>query len=450
MKDNDQTDNLAALIDAGMRSFKIEGRYKDVGYVKNVTAHYRRRLDSILDGRSDLRAASSGRCQFHFTPDPARNFHRGQTDYFVHGRGGDVGAFDTPKYPGIAIGHVVRVAPGFFEVLVEEGVGPLHNGDGLTYFDRQQELVGVLVNRATLLHAAAPARAGGSPASQSTWRVEPNEPIDTLRDLRPDAPIARNRDMDWNRTLAGKTAERKIGVDWHLREESGRLLLCVADHEGHSVAVPAPQDFAAAQHNERAAQSMRDCLAKLGGTIFRAAQIDMAWATPRFIPAGAANAWRREAVAQLERLRLQCLPRLARRAPSQPPAAYPGESLSYLGNVANQRAAAFYARHGVKLVEAGYECHRELGDVSLMITKHCVRYSLSLCPKQAKGVPGVQGTIRAEPLTLINGRERLALHFDCKACEMHVVGRIKSGVLAAVAAVPVAFAANRRERPQLG
>jgi hypothetical protein len=104
----------------------------------------------------------------------------------------------------------------------------------------------------------------------------------------------------------------------------------------------------------------------------------------------------------------------------------------------------------VQFIEAGYECHQEPGDVSLMITKHCVRYSLSLCPKQAKGVPGVQGTIRAEPLTLINGKERLTLRFDCKACEMHVVGRIKPGVLATVPAVPVRFEEHRRQRPQPG
>ncbi|MEY4753306.1 MAG: hypothetical protein RJA44_981, partial [Pseudomonadota bacterium] len=96
-----------------------------------------------------------------------------------------------------------------------------------------------------------------------------------------------------------------------------------------------------------------------------------------------------------------------------------------------------------------YESHEELGDVSLMITKHCVRYSLSLCPKQAKGVTGVQGTIRAEPLTLINGKEKLTLRFDCKPCEMHVVGRMKRGVLnqaAAQAAVaPIQF---YKTRPQ--
>ena len=108
---------------------------------------------------------------------------------------------------------------------------------------------------------------------------------------------------------------------------------------------------------------------------------------------------------------------------------YPEDTLTYLANVFNERARSFYAKHGVQVIAAAYESHEEEGEVSLMITKHCVRYSLSLCPKQAKGVTGVQGTVRAEPLTLVNGKEKLTLRFDCKPCEMHVVGKIKKSVL---------------------
>ena len=126
---------------------------------------------------------------------------------------------------------------------------------------------------------------------------------------------------------------------------------------------------------------------------------------------------------------------------------YPEDTLTYLANVYNQQAAAFYAKHGVKLVGAAYESHEELGDVSLMITKHCVRWSLSLCPKQAKGVQGVQGTVRAEPLVLTsagpNGGEKLLLRVDCKPCEMHVVGRMRRNVLRAAEAVPMQFYRSR-------
>ena len=172
----------------------------------------------------------------------------------------------------------------------------------------------------------------------------------------------------------------------------------------------------------------------------------MAWRAPRFVPAGAVNALRRDAVAALEAARAEAFERLPRARPVEPPVPYPDDSLSYLANVHNRRAAAFYARHGVRLVAAAYESHEELGEVSLMITKHCVRWSLSLCPKQAKGVTGVQGQVKAEPLQLINGKEKLTLRFDCKPCEMHVVGRMQKHVLKALKemkAEPVSFYRTR-------
>jgi putative protease len=434
VKDNDQTRNLAALVDAGIRSFKIEGRYKDLAYVKNVTAHYRRHLDEILSQRPQLRAASSGRCRFFFAPDPARNFHRGHTGYFVNGRGEDVGAFDSPKYAGLPVGHVVRVERDGFELETGPGVGPLHNGDGLTYYE-QQSLVGVAVNRATALAPGGP--------DATLWRIEPNEPMATLRDLRAGVAVSRNRDQGWNRLLEGRTSERRIAVDWLLGEDEDGLYLQATDADGNTVRAAPPREAAPAHDAGRAEAALRDCLGRLGGTIFEARGVELAWRTPRFLPAAAANAWRRAAVERLEALRTQRLARLPRRAPLQPPVAYPEQHLSYLGNVANSRAAAFYARHGVQVIEAAYESHRETGEVSLMITKHCIRWSLSLCPKQAKGVTGVQGSVRAEPMTMVNGKERLTLRFDCKACEMHVVGRLKKSVLAGVAAVPVRFAPRR-------
>ena len=122
---------------------------------------------------------------------------------------------------------------------------------------------------------------------------------------------------------------------------------------------------------------------------------------------------------------------------------YPEDTLTYLANVYNHASRDFYAKHGVKVIEAAYESHEELGEVSLMITKHCVRFSLSLCPKQAKGVTGVQGTVKAAPLQLVNGKEKLTLRFDCKPCEMHVVGKMKKSVLNQVAAAPIQFYRSR-------
>ena len=147
------------------------------------------------------------------------------------------------------------------------------------------------------------------------------------------------------------------------------------------------------------------------------------------MPASTLNALRRDAVEELETVRALALTRLPRAAAVEPPVGFPEDTLSYLANVHNKAARAFYAKHGVKVMDAAYENNEELGEVSLMITKHCVRFSLSLCPKQAKGVVGVQGQVKAEPLQLINGKEKLTLRFDCKPCEMHVVGKMKTSVL---------------------
>ena len=429
MKDNDQSANLRSLIDAGIRSFKIEGRYKDMGYVKNITAHYRQLLDEILEERPALKRASSGRTRFFFTPDPQRNFNRGSTDYFVNGRKDDIGAFDTPKHAGLPLGHVVKVTPEWFEVQTE---AELHNGDGLTYYDLQRELVGLQVNRAEKVAEG--------------WRVYPNESIASCKDLRPGTEVHRNRDMAWDRLLARKSSDRRIRLSLHWRANAAGATLSGQDEDGHRAEVRTQQPLASAQDAARAESVLREHLAKLGNTIFEAADLRVEGGD-RFVPIGLVNAMRRELVDRLEAVRAAAYRRPARTPAVEPPVPYPEDVLTYLANVYNHKARDFYAKHGVKVIEAAYESHEELGEVSLMITKHCVRYSLSLCPKQAKGVTGVQGTVRAEPLSLVNGNERLTLRFDCKPCEMHVVGKIKRSVLKQVPAAPVRFYRTRPPSP---
>ena len=194
----------------------------------------------------------------------------------------------------------------------------------------------------------------------------------------------------------------------------------------------------------KADATLREHLGKLGNTIFSLDEITLALSQPWFLPASALNALRRDAIAALESARAAALQRPPRALPVEPPAPYPGDALTYLANVYNQKAHDFYVKHGVRIVDAAYESHQELGEVSLMITKHCVRWSLSLCPKQAKGVTGVQGTVRAEPLTMTSGGDTLTLRFDCKPCEMHVVGRIKRHVLNEAKAQPITFYRARK------
>jgi putative protease len=430
LKDNDQSANLEALADAGIRSFKIEGRYKDMATVKNVTAHYRQLFDALLVRRPEFARASSGRCRFTFSPDPQQGYNRGGTDYFVHGRRDDIGAFDTPKHVGTPVGHVTHVAADHFDLDTADATIALHNGDALTWWDRQGELQGVPVNTAT-------------PLGGTAWRVVPNAPPAALKDLRRDTAIHRNRDMAWERLLAKPSAERRIALDLTLAQTADGFELALKDEDGHRASASVVHAHEHARDAERAASALVDQLGRLGNTIFAARRVRLALAGSWFIPASVLNALRRDAVAALEATRAAAFERLPRAAPVEPPARYPEDTLSYLANVYNRRAAAFYARHGVKVVAAAYESHEELGEVSLMITKHCVRYSLALCPKQAKGVAGVQGTVRAEPLTLVHGDDRLTLRFDCKACEMHVVGAMRKSVLKALKAEPVTFYRTR-------
>ncbi|GAB3489469.1 U32 family peptidase [Curvibacter fontanus] len=440
MKDNNQSANLAALVDAGIRSFKIEGRYKDLAYVKNITAHYRRLFDELLGQRPELARASSGQTTFTFTPDPDQNFNREFTDYFVQGRKEDIGAFDTPKNPGRHLGYVSKVGPDFVELTVSEPGAVLHNGDGLCYYDLQKELVGLAINR------AEPA----GPMSVDQWRVYPKDPIAGFKDLRKGTELNRNRDMNWVRMLEKNSSERRIGVWVRLEESPAGYSLLLTDEDGHTGQASVATAKAPAQNPAQAETMLREQLNRFGATLFDPFDITLALSQPWFIPASTLNTLRRDAVAALEAARLAAYERPPRARPVEPPAPYPEDTLSYLANVFNEKARAFYAKHGVKVIAAAYESHEEQGEVSLMITKHCVRFSLSLCPKQAKGVTGVQGTVRAEPLTLVNGKEKLTLRFDCKPCEMHVVGKMKKSVLNQAAReteiVPLKFYRTRPAR----
>lgn len=419
MKDNDQSANLRALVEAGIRSFKIEGRYKDLPYVKNATAHYRMLLDEILEEMPQYVRASSGRCSFTFTPRPEKTFNRSATDYFVHGRQADIAAFDTPKFAGEEVGKVTKVGKNFVEV---ETAVELHNGDGISFFDSHKELVGLRVN------------------TVEGNRLYPNE---MPPDLRRSMMLYRNRDHAYMRLLEKPSAERRIRVNMRFAETGQGFRLTLADEDGILVSIDLDQEKQPAQNAGRAEAQLRENLGKLGNTDFIAGDMDVDWAQPWFIAASGINSLRRDAILQLQAARAAARQRPSRRDPVEPAVAYPEDSLSYLANVYNHKARAFYEKHGVKAIEAAYEANEELGEVSLMITKHCLRYSYAMCPKEAKGVIGVQGTITAEPMTLMNGKDKLILRFDCRKCEMHVMGKMRKNVLQLQQPQPLQFHARR-------
>ncbi|EMQ0908978.1 U32 family peptidase [Raoultella ornithinolytica] len=409
MKDNDQTANLAQLIDAGVRSFKIEGRYKDMSYVKNITAHYRQMLDAIIEDRGDLMRSSAGRTEHFFVPSTDKTFHRGSTDYFVNARKGDIGAFDSPKFIGLPVGEVLKVAKDHLDVEVSEA---LTNGDGLNVMIKR-EIVGFRANTV-------------EKTGENRYRVWPNEMPADLHKVRPRQALNRNLDHNWQQALQKTSSERRIAVDIDLSGWQEQLVLTMTCEDGVSVTHTLDGEFAEATQAEKALANLRDGVAKLGQTIYFARDVQINLPGALFVPNSLLNQLRRETVERLDDARVKAAPRGQRKAVSVPPPVYPDTHLSFLANVYNHKARAFYQRYGVKLIDAAYEAHQEKGDVPVMITKHCLRFAFNLCPKQAKG--SIKSW-KATPMQLIHGDEVLTLKFDCRPCEMHVIGKMKNHIL---------------------
>ncbi|QGS50964.1 peptidase U32 family protein [Shewanella putrefaciens] len=398
LKDNNQTENLEALIDAGIRSFKIEGRLKDLSYVKNVTAHYRQKLDAIMARRPEFVASSHGRCEHTFTPDPEKTFNRGSTDYFVHERSQGIKDFRSPKYIGEDVGRVVSIGKDFIQV---SSTHEFNNGDGLAFFplnyamakQSDDKLQGLRVNRAEGLKLHI---------------------LQVPKDLKVGMTLYRNHNQAFETLLAKESSKRIIGVDMRLSDTTDGLALTLTDTYGLSACVNLVAEKTPATDIEKTLQTTRTQLGKLGSTDFVARSISIDTAQAWFLPASVLNGLRRDAVAALEVARVQGYIRPKPWKYNQD-AVYPVKHLSYLGNVANQKAKDFYQRHGVIEIQDTYEKNGVTEDVPLMITKHCLRFNFNLCPKE---VPG----IKADPMVLEIGNDVLKLVFDCPKCEMMVVG----------------------------
>lgn len=418
MKDNNQTDNLIYLVDAGVRSFKIEGRYKDMSYVKNITAHYRRELDAILEQRPHLERASSGRTEHFFTPDTDKTFHRGSTDYFVTDRKVDIGAFDSPTFTGLTVGVVEKVNKRDLIAVTDT---PLSNGDGLNVLIKR-EVVGF---RANIAELKGEFEEEGE--KRYRYRVEPNEMPEAMHRVRPLQPLHRNLDHNWQQALQKTSSERRIAVSWQLSLRGEQLNVSVTSADGISASVSLAGPFAAAKDAEQAREQLADGLSKLGTTIYYSAGAQIDCEAVPFVPGSQLKALRREAIEALTQARIAAHPRGGRKAVSVPAPVYPESHLTFLANVYNDKARTFYKRYGVQLIDAAYEAHEESGEVPVMITKHCLRFSFNLCPKQAKGVTGVR--TKVSDMQLIHQDEVLTLKFDCKPCEMHIIGKMKGHIL---------------------
>ena len=388
LKDMNQSDNLEALLDAGATSLKIEGRLKDVSYVKNVTAYYRQKLDSIFKYRKEYVRASSGTVKTTFTPQLDKSFSRGFTDYFLRGRNPGIFSFSTPKSLGEEVGTVKEIRGNYFTVA---GVKSFNNGDGLCYIDDNGRLQGFRVNR-----------------------VENNKlfPQDMPR-LKPKTRLYRNFDQEFEKLMQKKSAERKIAVDICLAENNFGFTLSFSDEDDNSVSITLER----AKEPARTPQTdnLRNQLSKLGNTPFEAKDIKIDLSDNWFIPSSELSELRRNAVEKLLEVR-----RINYRREvfslKESKTKFPVSTLTYLGNVMNSSAAEFYKNHGVLKVMPAFE-KEQPKDAVLMFCKHCIRYSMGWCPVHHK----VRSPFR-EPYYLVSsdGR-RFRLEFDCKQCQMKVL-----------------------------
>ena len=392
LKDMNRADELEALMDAGVSSFKIEGRLKDVSYVKNVTAYYRKKLDEILKRRPEYVRVSSGVSRYTFTPQVEKSFNRGFTSFYLHGRTPDVTAFDTPKSLGEFVGTVKEIRGNSFTVA---GLTPLNNGDGLVFFNARGELDGFRVN----------------------WVVDNRVYPQEMPRLSSKMKLYRNYDQQFEKLLSKPSAVRKIGVSMTFTDNPGGFSLEMEDGSGARITVA--RLFAKELAEKEQTDNIRVQLAKLGNTLFEAEKIEVNLTDNWFVPSSLLADMRREAVNLLLSDRRIRYPReLSQKPDSVAKPLFPQQQLTYLGNVANTRACSFYQEHGVKTIDPAFEL-KAPDHVPLMFSKHCLRYSMGWCPTYQKKKSPFR-----EPYYLLYKEVRLRLMFDCKHCQMLVLKEV--------------------------
>lgn len=393
IKDLDLSDHLEELAEAGLTSFKIEGRLKDADYVKNVVSHLRRRLDAVLDRRPEWARASLGRATHAFAPDPAKTFQRGHSTYRLQGERQPMGNPETGKHLGEFVGTVRSIQA---DRLVLDRVAGLHPGDGLAFVDGA-EAAGTVVN----------AVEGSQVFVQDPSRI------------RPGTRLHRNMDLHWLKALRGAKVERRIPVTASLVFTEGAVTLRLEDEAGFGAEARAQGEFGPARDPGAAARAIREALERMGDSPFALAGLE---AETRFVPVSRLNALRREATAALEELRRAPRPRQAPR-PASAPAPLPATELDFTWNVANRAARAFYERAGARVLEPAAELQSDLRGRVVMTTRHCLRYELGWCAIHPNAEPWKDMAEPVGPLFLENGPTRLECRFDCARCRMELILR---------------------------
>ena len=385
LKDMNQSDSIEGLIAAGATSFKIEGRLKDISYVKNVTAAYSLQLNEIIRKNPNKYCRSSkGICTYTFTPDLRKTFNRGYTHYFLHGRQPDIASFDTPKAMGEYVGVVKELRHDSFNVA---GVASFANGDGLCFINQQGVLEGFRANRVV-----------GN-------RIYPYR---MPQGLCPGVRLYRNSDQEFERLLSRQSADRRIPITILLRAVPEGFTLTA---QGVSVRISCEHQEA----RKSPIENIRIQLSKLGDTIYSCEDVDIPDDFNYFIPNSVLSDMRRALIAELQNNRTggQAPCEVTKRSQI---AEYPLYSQDYLHNISNQLSQRFYGANEKSAFELKSSSEIKELDGPIMQCRHCIRYSLGYCVKNGGKRPEWR-----EPLSLVLGDgRRFQLEFDCKHCQMNV------------------------------
>lgn len=395
LKDLNLSEHLEELIDAGIQSFKIEGRLKDKDYVANITAFYRKKLDDIIARRQDVVKASDGESMHAFEPNAAKSFNRGFTTYFFNGREKGIWSIDSPKSLGEKIGRVTKVGKDFFTI---DSSVKINNGDGLCYFTKNKELTGLKVNQVE-----------GN-------KIKPNQ----MGQIRSGFNIYRNYDHAFTMQAVKSNSQRKIAVDVLFKETNQGFELSFTDASGlQSSILNTELSPDKASNPERAFEQIKTQISKLGNSAFHPASVNVELNDNYFFAAKDLNALRRQLIEMHEQKRLLQHPKKELHL-NEDPIPFIKDELDFRANITNQKAADFYKKHGVKKLEWGFEKQVPGKDAELMRTKHCLLYLTNRCLKDH---PEAKALL---PLTMYNDKDGYLLKFDCKNCEMVVKKKSKA------------------------
>ncbi len=390
LKDLNRSKSIRELANSGIRSFKIEGRLKDIDYVKNITAYYREELDRILEEKPEFSTASLGKTTFYFTPDPAKTFHRGATEYFLHGRKDRVASMDSAKSKGEEIGTVTKISRDSFQL---SGSMHISNNDGLTFTDRHGESIGLKVNRV------------------ENGVIFP----DRMNEVFVGAKISRNHDHSFQMALAKRTSERKIPLSISLRATDDGFELSADFDFNYEIKILK----VLANDPIKSKENILRQLAKSGETPFLVRDIDTCGNEHYFFTAQQLNELRRglldRLIAEMGKMPAQTGYGSTASQNDQMPD-IPVSTMHFENNISNRLAIQFYRRHGIEKPEMGVEKRVLTGKLQVMITKHCLQYELGYCARFGGKFPSEF----AEPFYLVDGATRFELEFDCKNCMMRI------------------------------